>query len=314
VQAELLLPTRVHRFYRGGALIGRLRGEAEDDGFFPEDWLGSVTPARNPGRDDPEEGMSRLADGHFLGDAVEAEPIGWLGEAHVARFGTSTGLLAKLLDAAERLPVHAHPGRDFARDAFGSAFGKTEAWFVLDTRGDDAEVWVGLREAVEAERYRRWIVDQDVDRLLHSLNAIPVRAGDVVYVPAGVPHAIGAGILMAELQEPTDFSLLCEWQGFPIRPEDSHLGLGWETALAAFDLRPHEPLRSLPEAARRFFWADDVPEPAGRFAILLVVAGEGVLAGTPARAGNAFAVPASARSFDIAGDLRVLRFLAPDPA
>ena len=99
-----LEPTRVHRFYRGGALLGRLRGEAEEDAFFPEDWLGSVTPARNPGRNDPAEGSSRLADGRTLRDAVEADPIRWLGETHVARFGTSTGLLAKLLDTAQRLP------------------------------------------------------------------------------------------------------------------------------------------------------------------------------------------------------------------
>ena len=309
----LLEPTRVHRFYRGGALLGRLRGEPEVDGLCPEDWLGSVIPARNPGRDDPEEGISRLADGRLLRDAVEADPIGWLGEPHVARFGTSTGLLAKLLDPAERLPVHAHPGRAFAREAFGSPFGKTEAWIVLDTRSDEAQVWVGLREAVDADRYRRWIVDQEVDRLLDSLNVISVRPGDVVYVPAGVPHAIGAGVLIAELQEPTDFSLLCEWQGFPIRPEDSHLGLGWDAALAALDLSAHEPVRRLPEAAHRFFWADDVPEPAGRFAILLVVAGEGMLAGMPTRAGDAFAVPASAGSVDAEGDVRVLRLLAPDP-
>jgi mannose-6-phosphate isomerase len=281
---------------------------------FPEDWLGSVTPARNPGRDDPEEGMSRLAGGPLLRGAVEADPIGWLGEAHVARFGTSTGLLAKLLDAAERLPVHAHPDRTFARKAFGSQFGKTEAWIVLDTRGDESEVWVGLREPVEPERYLAWIRDQDVERLLGSLNRIPVRAGDVVYVPAGVPHAIGSGVLIAELQEPTDFSFLCEWQGFPIRPEDSHLGIGWESAIAAIDLSPHEPVRRLPEEARRFFWADDVPEPAGRFAVLLVLDGEGALAGAHARAGDAFAVPASASSLGVEGDLRVLRCLAPDPS
>jgi len=314
VRPVLLQPTRVHRFYRGGALLGRLRAEPEEDGLLPEDWLGSVTSARNPGRTDPEEGLSRLIDGRILRDAVEADPIGWLGEAHVARFGTSTGVLAKLLDAAERLPVHAHPDRAFARKAFGSPFGKTEAWFVLDTRGDEGEIWVGLREAVEAERYRTWIVDQDVDRLLGSLNVISVRAGDVVYVPAGVPHAIGAGVLIAELQEPTDFSLLCEWRGFSIRPEDSHLGLGWDTALDALDLSAHEPVRQLPEAARRFFWADDVAAPAGRFAILLVVDGEGRIADTPARAGEAFAVPASAASVDAEGDLRVLRLLAPDAA
>ena len=309
-----LEPTRVHRFYRGGALLGRLRGAPEEDGFCPEDWLGSVTTARNPGRNDPAEGLSRLAGGRILRDAVEADPIGWLGDAHVARFGTSTGVLAKLLDTAERLPVHVHPGRAFARDAFASPFGKTEAWIVLDTRTDDAEVWVGLREAVERDRYRRWIADQDVDQLLGSLNAVSVRAGDVVYVPAGIPHAIGAGVLIAELQEPTDFSFLCEWDGFPVRPDDSHLGLGWETALGAIDLSAHEPVRHLPEAARRFFWADEAPQPAGRFAILLVLAGDGVLAGTPTRPGDVFAMPASARTFDVEGEVRVLRFLAPDPA
>ncbi|MBA3401629.1 MAG: mannose-6-phosphate isomerase, partial [Actinobacteria bacterium] len=74
MRAERLLPNRVYRFYRGGALIGKLRGKPEEDDFFPEDWIGSVTLARNPGRDDPEEGLSRLADGRPLRDAVEADP------------------------------------------------------------------------------------------------------------------------------------------------------------------------------------------------------------------------------------------------
>src|SRR4051794_28572675 len=90
-----LQPTRVRRFYRGGAAIGRLRGVAEEDGFFPEDWLGSVIDAS--GSDGG--GLSRLEDGRLLRDAIGADPMGWLGEGHVASFGTSTGLLVKLLDA-----------------------------------------------------------------------------------------------------------------------------------------------------------------------------------------------------------------------
>jgi mannose-6-phosphate isomerase len=313
LNAHRLQPERVRRFYRGGALIGGLRGRAEEDGPCPEDWLGSVTPARNPGSSDPEEGLSRLADGRLLRDAILEDPAGWLGDKHIARYGTSTGLLVKLLDAAERLPVHAHPDRAFAHSRLGSDFGKTEAWIVLATSADAAAVWVGLGKPVDRETYRDWIERQDTDALLQSLSRLAVRAGDVVYVPAGIPHAIGAGVLIAELQEPTDFSILCEWRGFPIRPDDAHLGLGWETALEALDLDAHEPSLGLPPEARSFFWVDGRAEPAGRFAVALVVDGEGTIDGEPVRAGDAFALPAAAARLDVDGQLRVLRFLAPEP-
>jgi mannose-6-phosphate isomerase len=309
-----LQPTRVYRFYRGGALIGRLRGEDEADGDFPEDWVGSVTVASNPGRDEPEAGLSRLADGRLLRDAIAADPVGWLGREHIEQFGTTTGLLVKLLDAAERLPVHAHPDRAFARTLFGSPFGKTEAWIVLATRGERADLWVGLRQPADAALYRTWIEEQDAESLLGSLNRLSVTAGDVVYLPAGVPHAIGAGVFMAELQEPTDFSIVCEWTGFPIQPEDAHLGLGWEAALAALDLDAHAPVRELPPEAAPFFWADEEREAPGRFAVLIVLEGEGQVAGESARSGDAFAVPAAAADLGIEGPLRLLRCAGPDPA
>jgi mannose-6-phosphate isomerase len=273
-----------------------------------------VTEAANPGREEPGEGLSRLADGRLLRDAVAEDPDDWLGAEHVERFGITTGLLVKLLDAAERLPVHAHPDRAFAQAWLGSQFGKTEAWLLLATRGASGEVWVGQREPVEQATYADWLERQDVDALIGSLNRVEVRAGDVVYVPAGVPHAIGAGILIAELQEPTDYSIVCEWQGFPISPDEAHLGLGWETAVRALDLEAHEPVLHLPREARSFFWADGAAEPAGRFAVLLVVEGEGSIDGQAARPGDAFAVPASTEALFVEGELRVLRCLAPDPA
>ena len=306
-------PTRVYRFYSGGALIGRLRGQPEADGSFPEDWVGSVTEAVNPGRDEPDAGLSRVAEGPLLRDLIDEEPEAWLGRAHLERFGTSTGLLVKLLDAGVRLPVHAHPGRAFAREHLGSQFGKTEAWIVLDTREQASEVWIGLREPVEPGLYREWIERQDTAALLDSLNRVPVRTGDIVYVPAGAPHAIGAGALIAELQEPTDLSIVAEWTGFPIEPADAHLGIGWELALGAFDLEPRAPALGLPDDARAFFWADELSEPAGRFGIFVVLEGEGDFDGELARAGDAFAVPASVDELEVSDDLRVLRCLAPDP-
>jgi mannose-6-phosphate isomerase len=308
VRPERLTPTRVYRFYQGGLLIDRLRGERERDTDHPEDWVGSVTRANNPGRDEPEAGLSRLEDGRLLCDAIAADPDGWLGPAATA--GT-TGVLVKLLDAAQRLPVHAHPSRAFASQHLGSPFGKTEAWIVLATRGDTSDVWIGLRETVDRGTYHDWIDRQDVERLLDSLHRVPVRAGDVIYVPAGTPHAIGAGVLIAELQEPTDFSIVCEWQGFPIEPADSHLGMGWDVALGALDLEASEPVLGLPDEAREFFWADREAAPAGRFAVWIVTAGEGEIDGSPSRAGDTFAVPAGAADIAVTGDLEVVRCLGP---
>jgi mannose-6-phosphate isomerase len=309
VQPRRLTPTRVYRFYRGGLLLERFRGKDGADSDHPEDWVGSVTKANNPGREEPEAGLSRLEDGRLLRDEIAADPKAWLGPA--AANGGSTGVLVKLLDAAERLPVHAHPDRAFARQHFGSDFGKTEAWIILATREEQSEVWIGLRETVDRDTYRRWIDEQDTERLLSSLHHVPVRAGDVIHVPAGTPHAIGAGVLMAELQEPTDFSIVCEWQGFPIDPEDSHLGIGWDTAIDALNLEAQEPIRALPQEARHFFWADETPEPAGRFAIWVVLDGAGAIDGAPASKGDCFAVPAAAREIAVDGRLRILRCLGP---
>jgi hypothetical protein len=75
----------------------------------------------------------------------------------------------------------------------------------------------------------------------------------------------------------------------------------------------HQPIRALPDEARAFFWADEETAAPGRLAVLLALEGEGVVAGEPARAGDAWAVPATAEDLGICGDLRVLRCLAPDP-
>jgi mannose-6-phosphate isomerase len=308
VQPRRVTPTRVYRFYRGGLLIDRMRGERGADTEFPEDWVGSVTAASNPGRDEPLAGLSRLDDGSLLRDAIAADPEGWLGP-DAAR--GSTGVLVKLLDAAERLPVHFHPDRAFAAEHFGSRFGKTEAWIVLATREAESEVWIGMREGVDRDTYRGWIDRQDRERLLGALHRVPVRAGDVIFVPAGTPHAIGAGALIAELQEPTDFSIVCEWEGYPIAAEDSHLGLGWDVAIEALRLEPQEPVLGLPDEARAFFWADELAAPAGRFAVWIVLDGTGTIAGTPARRGDCFVVPAAADRIDVDGDLRMLRCLGP---
>jgi mannose-6-phosphate isomerase len=186
------------------------------------------------------EGLSRLPDGRLLRDAIDLDPVGFLGPDHVQRWGADPALLVKLLDAGERLPVHAHPGRRFAREALGLEFGKTEAWVIIDAQ-PGAVVHLGLKVPVARATLARWVAEQDIAAMLGALHELPVRAGDVVFAPAGTLHAIGAGILMVELQEPTDLSVLLEWQRFGVDHGVEHLNLGWERALEAVDLDKTQP-------------------------------------------------------------------------
>jgi mannose-6-phosphate isomerase len=223
----LLPPNRPRLFYRGGSALAEFRGVAAEDDYRPEDWLGSTT-TRNGAE---EAGLTRLPDGELLRDAIRADAEGWLGAEHAATIGADPGLLVKLLDAGERLPVHVHPGREFARQHLDCAYGKTEAWVVLGAPSADARVHLGFTRDVEAEELDLWRATQDSAAMLGSLHAFEVAAGDAVFVPAGMPHAIGAGVFCLELQEPTDLSLLLEWEGFG-ELDRSGLAMGLDAALA----------------------------------------------------------------------------------
>ena len=97
-QPVRVLPARAWRTYRGGSLIAALHGEAGEDSHFPEEWLLSTVQARNPGREQIQEGLSMLPDGRTLREYIAADPEGLLGPGR-----RETGMLMKLIDAAERL-------------------------------------------------------------------------------------------------------------------------------------------------------------------------------------------------------------------
>jgi mannose-6-phosphate isomerase len=319
----VLPPNQFHRFYAGGARIDALRGLPRGEEGRPEDWIGSTTTAFGH----PSEGLSRVADGRLVRDLVQADPEALLGPEHVARFGADPGLLVKLLDAGERLPVHLHPGREFARERLGSPWGKTEAWLILEAE-PGAKVHAGLREPVDDATLKRWVADQDEHEMLGALHEIPVQAGDALLIPAGTLHAIGAGILLLELQEPTDFSVLVEWRRFGVNSGAEHLGLGWDTALAAADRTQADPAdftsddALLPQSADPYFRAER-PTPDTEldpsFAVLMVVKGEGALHTQhddelALHAGMSVLVPHAAGATRLAGELDAIRCLPPDPS
>jgi mannose-6-phosphate isomerase len=330
----LLAANQLTRFYRGGERIAQLRGPSSANGGGPEDWVGSTTTALGADTD----GLSRLPDGRFLRDAIEADPIAFLGPEHVARWGTDPALLVKLLDAGERLPVHFHPGRRFARDALGLRFGKTEAWIVVAAE-PDAVVYLGFKEPVAREALAGWLEEQDIAAMLAAMNEFPVRPGTAVFVPAGTVHSIGTGILLVELQEPTDLSVLLEWQRFGVDDGPASLGLGWERALDAVDLAPGPAQDSrngssgaaaavtglLPAEADPYFRAQRVSTGGERvelepsFAILVVLDGVLTLSsegGQPLalRRGETALVPHAAGATTIQGSATVIRCRPPDPS
>jgi mannose-6-phosphate isomerase len=330
-----LPPNQFHRFYRGGARIADLRGIPHHDDHAPEDWVGSVTTTF--GSD--EQGLSRLQDGRLLAEAIAADPASFLGPVHVESRGSDPALLVKLLDAGERLPVHFHPDRRFARERLGSRYGKTEAWVVVAADGDEPAVHLGLRDAVDADTLGGWVERQEISELLGALNPVPVAAGDTFFVPAGLLHVIGEGLLIVELQEPSDLSVLLEWQGFDLDgAAEGHLGLGFDSALSAasIDRLPPDRLQGLrgrrgaggggierlfPAEADAFFRAQRIhPKPSctldREFSIVVVLEGDGRLStegGSMALArGDTVLVPWAAGEATIEGELEAVRCLPPE--
>ena len=263
----VLPPNVIDHFYLGGERLAALRGVPLPSPRRPEEWLAATVHRA----DEPDVGRSRLADGSLFADAVAADPVGWTGTADAPAGPADVGLLVKLLDAGQRLPVHVHPTRPFARDHLHSCYGKTEAWYVLETHGEDPAVWVGFREDVDPALLAEKVDAQDSAWMLEHLNKINVRPGDGILVPAGQAHATGAGVFLVEVQEPTDFSILLEWSVTTATRDESHLGLGFDVVLPAVShqaLPAPEPvhvgledraadlLRGLPPEADPFFRVD----------------------------------------------------------
>ncbi len=219
-----------NRFYRGGSQIAAFRAERGTGDRVPEDWIASTTTITG----EDQLGLTVLPDGGRLIDEIIANPVGWLGEKHVDRFGADTKILVKLLDAGQRLPVHAHPDAAFAHAHLGRRHGKAEAWYILAA----GEIYLGLTHDVSAADLRGLVENQDVESLLGLMHAVTVNEGDTVFVPPGLLHAIGRGVFLAEIQEPEDLSILLEWRDFELDGRaNGHLGLGFDSALMAVDRR-----------------------------------------------------------------------------
>ncbi|MDD3253525.1 MAG: class I mannose-6-phosphate isomerase [Lachnospiraceae bacterium] len=236
---------RAWRTYLGGRMLDQFHGvEPAMDGHFPEEWIMSLTAARNAGREEFEmEGMSRIvgdAGGRLLKEYIEACPEACLGACFRDTGKADTGVLVKLIDAAERLTVQVHPDRETAKALFQSEYGKTECWHILGGRQVDGQepcIYIGFQPGITRERWKSAFDRQDIPEMLSLMHRFAVQPGETILIQGGVPHAIGAGCFLVEIQEPTDYTIRIERTtpaGLTIDDRMCHQGLGFDRMFDCF--------------------------------------------------------------------------------
>ncbi len=236
---------RVWRTYPGGKVLDELANKsAPADSHFPEDWIASTTRAINPGREDVEEGVSTalVGDQEMRFDKLLSEHAeALLGKQHVEQFGPQMMLLVKLLDSAVRLHFQCHPTAAFSRKYLGAKSGKAEAYHILSIREDVKEpyVYLGFQRPPSRERLKRWIESQNIAAIEGCFDKIRVKPGDTLFIPGGFPHAIGEGILMVEIMEPSDLAVRFEFEkaGYVLPEKARFMGKGLDFCLDVFDYR-----------------------------------------------------------------------------
>jgi len=349
VKRPLPLPYHpLYRFYEGGALTRAFRGITyRPDDWWSEDWVGSCTLANNADPQGRPQGLSTVdipGEGPvLLLELAQTLPGDMVGERFAQHWGPITGVLVKLLSPAGQVPLHAHPAREWARRHLRSPFGKTEAWILLDTPGEDAYAGIGFAPGID----RSWFADavrrHDTTAIRGTVNRTAVRPGEVYVAHAGVPHYLGPGLSFIEIQEPSDHIVIPETSGAD--DEGATMGLGWDLALdmidytgtdaaTAFARARQQPrvlrtsggsreVRLLHDDVLPFFdataleVADELDVADGRFCIAIVVSGDGLVEGDfgsqPVRRGETFALPASLPVRVRAGrePVRIIRCLGP---
>ncbi|MES2543983.1 MAG: type I phosphomannose isomerase catalytic subunit [Bacteroidota bacterium] len=152
-----------------------------------------------------EDNVSIVANGSYkektLLELIELYPESILGTAVFKKFGKQFPLLFKFLDAKEDLSIQVHPNDELAQKRHHS-FGKTEMWYIMQA-DENAKIIVGFKEDSDATQYLKHLENKTLVTLLDQIN---VNVGDSFFLATGTVHAIGAGILLAEIQQTSDIT------------------------------------------------------------------------------------------------------------
>lgn len=214
-------------------------------------------------------------------------------------------LLVKLLLTTERLSVQVHPGDEYAEKHHNS-LGKTEAWYVLDAQ-PPGEIALGFERQLESQEFRAAAQSGEIEHLLRWKQ---VKPGEIIFVPAGMVHAVGAGLVICEIQENSDITYRLYDYG---RPRELHLEHGARVATLA----PH---RAETKTVKRAEGRDEllaceyfrierlrperplqIPGSLPYYGVLICVKGQGTMHGRECRAGQAWFLPANGEPVTITG-------------
>lgn len=233
----LLYPLRFHPLYRervwGGRRLATVFGRAlPPGGPWGESWEVSDVPGL------AESDVSRVAYGSLAGTGLD-QLVARRGRELLGAVPARDGhfpLLVKILDAAQELSVQVHPDEAYAR-AHPGARVKTEAWHVLHAE-PEALIYHGLRPGVDRAAFENAVA---AGRVMECLRAVEARAGQTFFLPAGTVHALGGGVMVAEVQTPSDTTFrLYDWGrvGLDGKPRELHVAealecIAWSTAPAA---------------------------------------------------------------------------------
>ena len=177
----------------GGTKLKDVLGKPSENDITGESW--ELSGVKND--------ISIVSNGSFSGtslqELINQKPEELLGKDVFQRFGQEFPILIKFIDAKQDLSIQLHPNDALAKERHNS-FGKTEMWYVMDA-DKGANLIVGFNKNVTKEEYSKSLKK---DTLLDLLNYEPVKEGDTFFINTGKIHAIGAGVLLAEIQQTSD--------------------------------------------------------------------------------------------------------------
>jgi mannose-6-phosphate isomerase len=309
----LFEPVPREKLWGGTRLAGLLGKPFPADAPVGESWEISDYPGVE----------TAVANGPLAGTSlralVEEQPEPLVGDPAILQGGRFP-LLVKYIDAKETLSVQVHPGDEYAR-AHGADFGKKEAWYIIHAE-PDAKLIRGVTPGTTRESFAAALEKGKLDPCLHAFEPKP---GDVVSIPWGVVHAIGAGIVLAEIQQTSDVTYrVYDWNR--VDEEGEPRGLHVEQALDVIDFEPpttdtcerkrlNHDAGAVYEGVRYDKFVVEILElegsmedapPAGRFVILNVVAGRAALdAGgeeIPLPLGRTVLLPAALPTYTLRSD------------